>query len=563
MQGSDKSTDVNIFCLDGFVSTHRLLLASMNDMLSSIFKHDTWDEPITIILPDFKTKEVSSCLKEVCQYGSFAGKLTSIAEVLILKRTKHDMTLKNESHLENNEIEIKVEEIYDNLSQDVNVDEEDINGGCSGVELSKTGENKSGELFFTSFHNDSNKNNLELFDEDFESLIDIVDPLPINENERKIETKKNCADPDFTSPNPVETIKRKKTSESRQFFDIDEQNRAHCKLCGITIAVDCSTYLRHLKKKHLDVYKTINIRKKIGRFSQGDKVEVHESNELSISIQNRGWPKGKTKKKTSETRKHFDIDDGGKANCKYCLKKFSDRISCMDDHLRNLHPDIFLTVKKGKSGRGQTKLYAKYYAEIPDNPSKVVCLLCNKLYSFGNFAKHAKNAHDIYEGGRTRREYMCTFCGKTFNDNWYRKQHENAVHLKIKNNNEKDLKLFQCCDCGKQFKSSQYLDLHDKTGVCKSDVETLKCTTCNKQFTKRGQYILHIKMSPFCTHENIKKDFSCDHCNAKFVTLKRLEIHLRIHTGLKPFQCEFCSKRFKFLFRLNFHKTNCESRPLS
>ena len=84
--GSDTTADILIHCNDGVVSTHRLVLASISEMLSSIFKHDTWDEPITIILPDFDSRELSSYLKDFCQNGSFLSKFSPISEILLSKQ---------------------------------------------------------------------------------------------------------------------------------------------------------------------------------------------------------------------------------------------------------------------------------------------------------------------------------------------------------------------------------------------------------------------------------------------------------------------------------------------
>merc|ERR1719342_190473 len=55
-------------------------------MLSSIFRSDRWDEQITIILPDFNSKEVLNCLKEFYKNGSNTTNNVAIANVLRLTR---------------------------------------------------------------------------------------------------------------------------------------------------------------------------------------------------------------------------------------------------------------------------------------------------------------------------------------------------------------------------------------------------------------------------------------------------------------------------------------------
>ena len=53
--GNDTNADVFIHCSNGVLPTHRLVLASISRMLLTVFKQDTWDEPIVIILPHFTT----------------------------------------------------------------------------------------------------------------------------------------------------------------------------------------------------------------------------------------------------------------------------------------------------------------------------------------------------------------------------------------------------------------------------------------------------------------------------------------------------------------------------
>ena len=64
LQDGDPVThyDVTLQCGDGCVPCHQLVMASLSPMLSSILSSDTWDETITIMLPDVSQGDVRRLL---------------------------------------------------------------------------------------------------------------------------------------------------------------------------------------------------------------------------------------------------------------------------------------------------------------------------------------------------------------------------------------------------------------------------------------------------------------------------------------------------------------------
>ena len=76
--GSDTTADVLIHCSNGIVPTHRLVLASISSMLLSIFKQDTWDETITLMLKDFTVDQISEYLLNFYQNGTRNSKFSEI-----------------------------------------------------------------------------------------------------------------------------------------------------------------------------------------------------------------------------------------------------------------------------------------------------------------------------------------------------------------------------------------------------------------------------------------------------------------------------------------------------
>ena len=64
-QKIDKTTDVSIFCKNGSVPAHKLVLASISPMLYAEFKENCFDETVSIIMNDFTVQEVKNYLKDV------------------------------------------------------------------------------------------------------------------------------------------------------------------------------------------------------------------------------------------------------------------------------------------------------------------------------------------------------------------------------------------------------------------------------------------------------------------------------------------------------------------
>ena len=65
----DNFSDVLIYCSDGQISCHKLVLASISPMLNKEFKTNIWDENVSIIVPDFTVQEVRAFLESLykCQ----------------------------------------------------------------------------------------------------------------------------------------------------------------------------------------------------------------------------------------------------------------------------------------------------------------------------------------------------------------------------------------------------------------------------------------------------------------------------------------------------------------
>lgn len=60
------------------------------------------------------------------------------------------------------------------------------------------------------------------------------------------------------------------------------------------------------------------------------------------------------------------------------------------------------------------------------------------------------------------------------------------------------------------------------------------------------------------------KPYTCNRCNHRTSTLKKLDEHMRIHTGERPFVCKTCGYATRNASALSYHlKTHKENRPFT
>ncbi|EAT41793.1 AAEL006614-PA [Aedes aegypti] len=75
----------------------------------------------------------------------------------------------------------------------------------------------------------------------------------------------------------------------------------------------------------------------------------------------------------------------------------------------------------------------------------------------------------------------------------------------------------------------------------------LSCDICGKESNTLRDLELHQKI-----HFGIK-DFECEYCHVRFAQKGTLKVHLRTHTGEKPFKCSYCPEAFAQKVSLDNH----------
>ncbi|XP_038856180.1 zinc finger protein 271-like [Salvelinus namaycush] len=87
-------------------------------------------------------------------------------------------------------------------------------------------------------------------------------------------------------------------------------------------------------------------------------------------------------------------------------------------------------------------------------------------------------------------------------------------------------------------------------------VKPFNCTKCHMHFAQASSLKRHQRV-----HTGLKP-FSCTQCHMRFAQTGDLKRHQRVHTGEKPYSCPQCEKRFSHQHHLKTHlKVHTGERP--
>ncbi|XP_036059477.1 zinc finger and BTB domain-containing protein 11 isoform X3 [Onychomys torridus] len=163
------------------------------------------------------------------------------------------------------------------------------------------------------------------------------------------------------------------------------------------------------------------------------------------------------------------------------------------------------------------------------------------------------------EKGRTKREFICSICGRTLPKLYSLRIHmlkhtgvkphacqvcgKTFIYkhgLKLHQSLHQSQKQFQCELCVKSFVTKRSLQEHMSIHTGESKYF---CSVCGKSFHRGSGLSKHLKKHQ---PKPEVRGYHCTQCEKSFFEARDLRQHMNKHLGVKPFQCQFCDKCYSW-----------------
>uniref|UniRef100_A0A8C2VFR2 Zinc finger and BTB domain-containing protein 11 n=2 Tax=Chinchilla lanigera TaxID=34839 RepID=A0A8C2VFR2_CHILA len=177
--------------------------------------------------------------------------------------------------------------------------------------------------------------------------------------------------------------------------------------------------------------------------------------------------------------------------------------------------------------------------------------------SSGSTSNEASGASS--EKGRTKREFICSICGRTLPKLYSLRIHmlkhtgvkphacqvcgKTFIYkhgLKLHQSLHQSQKQFQCELCVKSFVTKRSLQEHMSIHTGESKYF---CSVCGKSFHRGSGLSKHLKKH---RPKPEVRGYHCTQCEKSFFEARDLRQHMNKHLGVKPFQCQFCDKCYSW-----------------
>ena len=426
---SRNTSDVIIYCSNGVLMAHQLILASISPVLCSEFVRNKFDEVVSIFMPDLSTETLSKYLDGVyrCKDLDQFSDINNMLGFKFASLKKHvSQSSKNNNYKETYSIDscsdreenFDAAELVDtDLKEEVDADEEDfvanndnspiyaddndykveVKSESSNTILGSLGsERKKRSKIWDKFTMDS-KDSMQCLCNNCNEVVMIRNMkcrIQVLENHYKY-CKKGIPQPSSGT--------RPKRSKVWKYYIVSPTNPALCvcQICQETVSYKnqgTSAMIKHLQVSHTIILETI-ARKSAPRkkkYPDGIKPKKEPVLDPETGLIKKNVPTEVRKKRRKEVWQHFESfpGDGCKAKCKICqqfieMKAHSVTIDLVK-HL-NTH-NIKLELE--------------------------TCSVCGKTFDERVKRRHHEKMHHVV------RTHPCSHCGKLFRDNSAKERHE-------------------------------------------------------------------------------------------------------------------------------------------
>jgi len=515
----DNFSDVLIYCSDGQISCHKLVLASISTMLYREFMLNIWDENVSIIVPDFTVQEVRAFIESVYKCQNL-NKFADLAKLFGCEKANIDedlyfdeLSFKEEicNEIDDYQPVETSEEIINNSFSENDDSEETVKILISSKEFSEVRESSDFVWRFFKLKAKSSTHHRNIV-----NCLHCDSTISIQKLSNTVSLKMHLfsTHPDlllekyFNDPNILRTDndekenledrKSKKISGRERSFVWDnftkvgnvndkDSTSMKCNFCGQIVKFkgvnNTNNSMRlHLLTKH---------------FEQLDKADIQRSLMRSTKMMQL---KSEKKVGSNEPRKEKKIYKKGDRVWKYFIK-------CEDEHW-------------------------------------AWCQICEKKYAnkIAGLILHVNQVHDKLESG----PIPCEYCGKTFDTERAHGQHVYRSHTRSDR--------YECDVCFKTFLGKAVFRRHI---MIHGGVKAFQCNVCGKRFLTEVELKSHTRVH---TGET---PFECPTCLLKFRFRSTLKNHKCGEVEDKPFECEKCFKKFKLKKSKTRHKLKCNQTILT
>ena len=570
---SDSATDVVLQCGDGAVGGHRLVLAAISPMLHAVFREDSWDEDILILLPDISVGQMEKYFSDIYTSPHLEDhhelNLMLGHSQVVTRTCKNKMSQLAETKFEDDHQEADFDMIMkfdQELEEDVDV-EVSSNQNPSYAELYA-----NNETSVKSECEEVDENAIHTEEEGKQSrklMYKLVRIQPIHWNEIVEMLKKN---PNLTGKIAINYLIAKYPDlySKRQYHNLRHRIRKwRCLNVSEKGKIE-KTEIEHDEAENLE---GVPIEKK-EYSSSCYGLQADHWNEIVVMLERDPYLKGRTAlnyliakypgmyseqqyrnlRWRMEEWRCLNVSDKGKFEKVEAVDTNTDAEYLTGCHIKKRYRFYALAPLRGDEkyicpncGGGSKVLDKQFSAHIDTCKG---CKLCDfKTNVRIDFINHVKTAH----GGK---QFQCSECSMQFTNDGNLRRHISGMH------EEKQIKCFlcdyktnvkhlldehfqvvhegipfQCPQCDFQAKWKSALS-HHVTNVHKKDKEHL-CPHCGHIASNKGNLKLHIKKK----HEGFvypSENLQCPHCEFKGNKLRMKRHLINVHDDGEKEVCSQC-----------------------